>query len=204
MDTYGSYIALSQNEALGQDFAILCRRASGSVVVMAIHGGGIEPGTGELAEAVAGEDYGCYVFKGLKKSGNSTLHISSNSYDEPQGVQLAAESRVVLSIHGCRGAGERVFVGGRNRRCQREVVQALVAAGFASICSEVPGQRGLDPRNICNRCRGNAGVQLEITRGLRDRMFEHLDQRSSRRKTPVFFAFVACLRDVLWAWSDRR
>jgi phage replication-related protein YjqB (UPF0714/DUF867 family) len=53
------------------------------VAVIAPHGGGIEPGTSELATAIAGDDFSLYLFEGLKSAGNGELHITSTNFDEP-------------------------------------------------------------------------------------------------------------------------
>ena len=53
------------------------------VAVVAIHGGKIEPGTSELARAVARDDHPFYLFEGLKPQGNRDLHISSGRFDDP-------------------------------------------------------------------------------------------------------------------------
>ncbi|MCM4084720.1 poly-gamma-glutamate hydrolase family protein [Paractinoplanes hotanensis] len=59
---------------------------------MALHGGGIEPGTSELFLAIAGyhpaggatggpvHDY--WMFEGIRSSGNAALHITSASCDD--------------------------------------------------------------------------------------------------------------------------
>jgi phage replication-related protein YjqB (UPF0714/DUF867 family) len=48
-----------------------------ALAILAPHGGGIEPGTSELAEAVAGEGLSFYAFEGLKRSGNAVLHVGT-------------------------------------------------------------------------------------------------------------------------------
>jgi phage replication-related protein YjqB (UPF0714/DUF867 family) len=71
MTPYASYCALQVNETLGVDYRIRVRRGCSGIAVMAIHGGGIEPGTTEIAEAVAGDRHTFYTFSGLKPEGNS-------------------------------------------------------------------------------------------------------------------------------------
>jgi hypothetical protein len=46
-------------------------------------------------------------------------------------------------------------------------------------------------------CRSDQGVQLEISRGLRKKMFDKLNQRTLRKKTIVFYKFIRALREVL-------
>ena len=76
-DKYPDFETLSQHEISGVDYRILVRRATTGFSIVAIHGGGIEPGTSELADAVAGLEFSFYAFEGLKGSGNADLHITS-------------------------------------------------------------------------------------------------------------------------------
>ena len=66
MDTYTRFRDLNTNEKEGRDFQVVIRRGDPRVAVLAIHGGGIEPGTLDLADGVAGDDYTLYCFKGAK------------------------------------------------------------------------------------------------------------------------------------------
>ena len=197
MDEYVNFAELEQNEKEGEDYAILYRKADSKVAIMAPHGGGIEPGTIDIADAVAGNHHIFYAFKGIKKTGNKILHINSNRYDEPTGLKTSGNAFIVISIHGCRDKKEKVFIGGKNRELKQKLMCALRSAGFRAVISEVPGVRGISPENICNRCKSGKGVQLEISRGLRENMFDNLDQRSSRKKTKVFYRFVNTIKEAL-------
>ena len=99
---YHSYRELKENETEGQDYRIRKKWGPSGIAVMAPHGGGIEPGTTEIAEAVAGKAHTFYSFSGLKAKGNARLHITSRRFDEPVGVAIAEHSDVVLTIHGCK------------------------------------------------------------------------------------------------------
>ena len=41
------------------------------------------------------------------------------------------------------------------------------------------------------------GVQLEISRGLREKMFDNLGRRRLRKRNKLFFRFVETLREAL-------
>lgn len=199
MDRYSGFFELRRNEHEGVDFAIAYRETDSRVAIMAPHGGGIEPGTVDIADAVAGREHRFYVFIGLKTTGNRVLHLGSNLFDEPIGLRVSQNAFVVISIHGCREESEMVFVGGKNQGLKEEILFALEKSGFQAAIGDRPGQRGISPTNICNRCIGGEGVQLEISRGLRERMFDNFRQRSLDKKTPVFFTFVDAIRSVLQA-----
>ena len=197
MDEYADFAELQQNEREGEDYAILYREADSKVAIMAPHGGGIEPGTIDIADAVAGSEHTFYAFKGVKKTGNKILHITSNRYDEPIGLKTSKNAFIVISIHGCRDKKEMVFIGGKYQKLKQKIMYALRTAGFRAVISEVPGLRGISPENICNRCKSGKGVQLEISRGLRDKMFDDIDRRSLRKKTEVFYKFVNTIKEAI-------
>ena len=197
MDKYANYDDLKRNEILGEDYVILSRTGNSRIAVIALHGGGIEPGTVDIADVLAGEEHSFYAFKGIKKKGNAVLHISSTKFDEPEGITIAEKAEIVISIHGCRGKYDRIFVGGRNQILKEKICHMLEKAGFNSEISEKEGLHGRHPENICNRCLSGEGVQLEITRGLREKMFDNLARRRLRKRNKLFFRFVETLREAL-------
>jgi len=197
IDKYTGFKELTRHEIEGVDYVILARKGTSSIAVIAPHGGGIEPGTADIADAVAADRHTFSAFKGIKKTGNAILHITSDRFDEPTALKIAEQARMVITIHGCRGQEERVYVGGRDDAVKKRVINALNRAGFHAEESLKPGLRGKNPENICNRCRTGLGVQIEISKGLRTRMFEGLGKRSIRKKTETFYSFVRVLRDAI-------
>lgn len=53
MEKYRSYDNLCRNEVEDRDFRIRFRHGTSGIAIVAPHGGGIEPGTTEIAEAIA-------------------------------------------------------------------------------------------------------------------------------------------------------
>ena len=200
---YSNFSELAHNEHEGEDYSIIYRKVDSRIAIIAPHGGGIEPGTIDIADAVAGSDYTLYGFKGVKKKGNYQLHINSNTFDEASGVKASRNSLVAVTIHGSQDKAAVVLIGGRNQELKEQLLSAFRTAGFAAAISEIPGLRGVDPENICNRCASGKGVQLEISRGLRDRMFDNLDHRLLRKKTILFHAFVHALREALHVFDEK-
>ncbi|QTA92444.1 poly-gamma-glutamate hydrolase family protein [Desulfonema magnum] len=194
MDKYANYDDLKQHEKEGEDYVILSREGYSGIAVIAPHGGGIEPGTVDIADGIAGGRHSFYAFKGIKKKKNGVLHITSNKFDEPEGIRIAENADIVLSIHGYHGKGDEIFIGGRNQTLMEKIRQTLKKEGFnAEICTKA-GLRARHPENICNRCRTGEGVQLEISRGLREKMFDNLVRRSWRKRSHLFFKFISTLR----------
>ncbi len=130
MDKYANYNDLKQHEREGKDYVVILRESNSRIAVIAPHGGGIEPGTAEIADVVAGAEHTFYAFKGIKKKGNAVLHITSNRFDEPKGVGIAKKADVVISIHGHHGNEDRVYIGGRNRDLKLRILHMLNKAGF--------------------------------------------------------------------------
>ena len=193
MDPYRHFGHLQPHEQEGLDYTILHRVGSSGILMMAPHGGGIEPGTGDIADAVAGRRHSFYCFKGIKKQGNRVLHITSNRFDEPLAMAMVREANWVVTLHGCRDVEPIVWVGGRDLRQGDRIIHDLQAAGIPAQRCHRPGLRGLDPHNLCNRGRSSAGVQLEISFGLRQMMFTNLYQRRIRCRTPLFYRMVDAL-----------
>lgn len=203
MDKYSSYQELMRGERQGRDFLIHVRQGSSGVAVIAPHGGGIEPGTMELAEAVAGNVHSLYCFEGIKKKKNFDLHISSEYFDEPLGVDMVASSRIVLAVHGCSDDEDAVYLGGRAIALKQEIASALAKAGFNAEPNPRPEIGGRSVHNICNRCQSGKGLQVEISRRMRERMFKDITRAGRKNTTPVFRSFVSVLRDVLSCSGDR-
>jgi phage replication-related protein YjqB (UPF0714/DUF867 family) len=166
--SYQSFKELAEGEVEGQDYRIRVSLRHSPVLVMAPHGGKIEPGTSEVAEAISGADYSFYSFEGLKPDGNHMLHIESHLFDEPHALKVAGEADVVITVHGqLDQRDEFVMVGGLHASLCSEIRRQLEAFGFKTR-PPTEGLSGIDPMNICNRGRSKYGVQLEISRKVRD------------------------------------
>ncbi len=203
MDKYRTFRALALHERENEDYAITVVRRPSPILVMAPHGGGIEPGASELARAIAGEDYSLYLFEGLKTAGNEDLHITSTHFDEPHCFEVVHQAHMVLAIHGARGSRPVVHLGGLAESLVARLQDELSAAGFAARRTKNLAIAGNRPGNICNRSASGQGCQLELSRDLRCTMFENLDLRGRRRPTPPFDHFVAAVRTALQGWQDQ-
>jgi phage replication-related protein YjqB (UPF0714/DUF867 family) len=176
MDPYRSFKELGEHEVEGLDYQIRMNLREGPVLVIAPHGGKIEPMTAEIAEAIAGEDYSFYAFEGLKAEGNGVLHIESHLFDEPKALEAVGKAEVVITVHGQIDHKEEfVMVGGLNKKLGKEIVKQLEASGF-QIRPPTEGLMGTDPQNICNRGKLNQGVQLEVSRKVRDLLRNNRDR----------------------------
>ena len=166
-DQFRTFSELARKTREDRDWRIISRDRQSSTLVAAPHGGRAEPHTGEIAKAVAGESHSLYVFATLKPG----LHITSHKFDEPRAVAQASRHSRVVTIHGCddmRSTTADIFVGGLDVALRDGVIVELRKVGFVvSVDRWTPGTAR---SNICNRGSSGRGVQLEVSRRLRNRL----------------------------------
>lgn len=197
-DSYANFAALDAKECEGVDFCVcVVTRETTSTVILAPHGGGIEPGTSEVAKQIAGKDLSCATFEGLKPAGNSRLHITSTNFDEPRCLALVMASDNVLTIHGERSEKPVVFLGGKDTVLSKHVRTALEDAKYIVEVHKDPNLRGMDLTNICNRGRKRAGVQLELSLGLRTLFFKSLNAEGRMMPTDELVKFASAVQKGL-------
>lgn len=196
MDRFQNFSELKQYAKDSKDFIIEMRNGKSGFAIMAPHGGGIEPGTDAVADAIAGKDHFYYAFKGIRPKNNTPLHIASSRFDEPVAKGMVRQCHTIITIHGCRDATPVVYVGGKN-----DVLKNKVSLHLRNI--EIPVQdavrdsiRGVHPQNLCNRGKGGQGVQLEISSQLRH-LFIGQGGWQSPRLTPQLRAFAKAVRKAL-------
>jgi phage replication-related protein YjqB (UPF0714/DUF867 family) len=178
--SYRSFKELSNQEVEGQDYRIRMELRDQGILIMAPHGGKIEPTTTEIVEAIAGINYSFYSFEGLKVDGNSVFHIESYLFDEPRALEAVEKADVVITVHGQIDRNDAfVMIGGLHTRLGSEIKKELETAGFKTR-PPTEGLMGTDPMNICNRGKLEQGVQLELSRKIRDLL------RNDRDRLRVF------------------
>ncbi len=203
MDTYKNYAELSAHETEGVDYEIETVDVMGrSTVIVSPHGGGIEPGTSEIAEAIAETTYQRYDFAGIKSSGNSVLHITSTNFDEPRCLNLIGRSSRVITVHGKADDlndppddRDVICMGGLDMTLRERLTKSLEASGFDVQID--PSNSGTSVDNICNRGRTGEGVQLELSNTLRQACFESLSRTGRTVTTNDFDLLVAAIRKGL-------
>jgi phage replication-related protein YjqB (UPF0714/DUF867 family) len=172
VDKYSSLeeLKLSEPPEAYREYA----RDKGSwLTIVAPHAGTIEPFTGQLAEAIAGQEHNLFVFEGLRGHGTE-LHVTSARFSsvELTALQTAEQSRITISVHGASDAwADRptVFIGGQNSELRRCILLELSQASFSAVDAALngpPQYAATDPENFVNKTK-EAGIQLEISRRLR-------------------------------------
>lgn len=173
-DRYTNFAELAAEKTERVDYRICTTLRESGVLILAPHGGKIEPGTSEIAEAIAGDSYSLCRFEGCQPSRNyEELHITSENFDEPQACDAVRRSRFVVAVHGYSDR-ERAFVmvGGLDEELREAIETSVSDAGF-EVEPPTPGVRGVSRKNICNRGQRGRGCQLEISRLLRDELTEN-------------------------------
>jgi phage replication-related protein YjqB (UPF0714/DUF867 family) len=184
-------------------------------IVLAIHGGGIEGGTSEVALAVAGYHpatfaqstdrlgvHDLWIFEGLLSSGNSDLHVTSTNYDDPIALALVKNARRCISLHGFSDADAngQSQIGGLDTELKSIVLEELTVAGIPAHIATDPELNGSNPANICNRTTTGAGVQLEMGTTYRASLFApNCNTRELRKNNTnaAFWNLVGALRNAL-------
>lgn len=201
-DLYASYTDLAAHEVEGVAYERRSVPVTGSRwCSIAIHGGGIEPGSGEVARAVGASLMSHYEFAGIKAANNGDLHVTSTNFDEPICQGIVTSSLRCLSFHGYTGTTglAETSLGGLDTTTAARVQVALQAAGFRVITAaqEINGN---DPANIANKTLTSAGVQVEMSNALRASFFPNGDlsrtMRDSGQRTAAFNAYVAAIRSA--------
>ena len=197
MDRYTNFQNLEQSEHQYADYRILWRMGNSGIAIISIHGGEIEPGTTRIADAIAGEEHSFYSFEGMKKTDNLSLHITSSRFDEPTAMEIVCHSNIIISIHGCAIMESEIHLGGLDVELKNRIRQELQDSGFKTILSADPRFSALNQRNICNLCGRGMGVQMEISRGLRAKMFRDLTPEGRMYRTPLFTRFTGSVRKAI-------
>lgn len=198
---YKSFAELSISEQEGISYQREVKKRRSAFAIIAPHGGGIEPGTSEIAKAIAGTEFSYYTFDGIRQKGNERLHITSTLFDEPMCLQIVNDSEVVVAIHGCEGDEEVIYVGGLHDELKTRLINVLLKEGFDARLADV-NYAGTQSQNICNRGRSGRGVQFEVSEGLRRSMFKAFDRQGRKITTDVFWEFVVSIHNGLISADD--
>lgn len=196
-DSYLNFNQLLASVKEDVDFRRRVKQRNSGWLIIAPHGGGIEPGTSEFAAAIARFNHSLYTFEGIKKSDNKTLHITSTQFDDPQLLKLLKSSNGTIAIHGCSGNEQIAYVGGLQDDIRNKIITQLSENGIKATKNSNPSLQGRDVNNICNRNTTGKGVQIELTEGLRSAMFVSLTKEGRKIRTKLFKNFVSSIRAVI-------
>ena len=182
-DKYSCFEELTKSEIEGLHYQIsLDCLGDSAFVIVAPHGGTIEPGSGEIARAIASNKFAWYLFESKRIHDESyvSLHITSHLFDEPQCLGLVKNYNWVVTIHGCNDSKEIVYLGGLESQLISSVAESLDSFGIPNSddCKRFPGT---NRNNLCNKgCKGK-GLQVEVSVPLREPKKRHLLVKALRK-----------------------
>lgn len=183
----------------GRDYRFVIRDVAADVTVTAIHGGGIEPLTSEVATVIAGEEHNLYDLRGMRPDDNSALRVPVQRFDEMRLRALLKRSRTALSVLGAPGEEPVAHLGGKNRRLRAILAERLEEAGFEVRGPAVAGAAH-HPRRFVN-WPAEGGVQMELSLALRRSMtrapLEGYRWENPSDWTDRFHALVRAVRGAL-------
>lgn len=188
-DCYKTLKDLKKNHVEKEDYVEEFRYLDKEITVLAVHGGHIEPITEYIAEGIAKEEYNLYFFKALKEEYATKFHITSHRFEHEKLEEVLLNSDAAISIHGCGSKKKEItHIGGLNKKLKKLVREHLKREGFSVGSKRWPA---VSTKNVVNRTK-NRGVQLELTRGLRD---SFLDEDNNFNQT--FFKYVGAIRKAI-------
>jgi phage replication-related protein YjqB (UPF0714/DUF867 family) len=98
-DRYRSFTALDAEQRRGIDYNIRLQDRGTAIAVIAPHGGGIEPGSSEIAMAIARDDYSFYAFE-----------VASGFQAASSDRALAGRQLANICNRGTAGAGVQIEI----------------------------------------------------------------------------------------------
>ncbi|ARI78226.1 poly-gamma-glutamate hydrolase family protein [Halobacillus mangrovi] len=207
-DRFCSFEDLKQVYQEDEDWEIQTRDASSNkLLVSAIHGGGIERVTSQVADHIAGDRYNFYTFKGKLSSGNfDNLHITSTHFDEPAVLRMVSAVDHHISIHGTKGEVPKTLLGGLNKDLKELIATSLEQNGFT--VEEAPEDLDGDhPKNIVNLSKTGQGVQLELTTAQRKAFFkngkiDYSSRSDPSNQTAAFDHYVKAIQSAIEEYEE--
>ncbi len=202
MDTFSDMLTLVRSlPSAGNYFIHIDNTHRSRVKIFAPHGGCIEPCTGAIALAVAGNTLDSFVFTGVRKRDCfKKLHVTSVSYNEPQCLQLAEEADVAVAIHGCEGKESFIEIGGGNTDITPRLKIYLDESGYA-IRQGPSHRKGEDKLNFINTAK-QKGIQLELSEGFRRSLFVDYPKHT-QRDPKVYYPFIQTLQQWFYELENR-
>ena len=160
MAEYPNFAALSAAENEDKDFRVRIEDRKGSpIVIVAPHGGGIEPGTYKSPRRLRDATCHLLILPGSSRRATEFFTLPARTLTS-RVVQRWLKRPTTCSDHGEESEEPVVYLGGKDSESGGRVRKALATAGFT--VKEHPNRQlqGLAKRNICNRNRSGAGSSL--------------------------------------------
>lgn len=201
-DKYPTMTDLKSHTKECKDWEIETNDETNPTIIAAIHGGGIEPGTTEIARELADKSgSGFYSFRGLRYQNNRDLHVTAVHYNEPIAQKMVRQSERTITIHKASLKDSDVYIGGRDTALKNRISRYLSERGIIVTRAE-GGLSGMNPHNIVNQNKNHAGVQMELSNHFVRSFFKNGDMSKYSREnkdnwTSNFHAFIDGMKEAL-------
>jgi phage replication-related protein YjqB (UPF0714/DUF867 family) len=171
-------------------------------LLVAPHGGGIEPGTSEILRAVVElGGWAWYEFAGFLRKGNKeSLRIASTSFDEPTLLTLLPQTDFVVTFHGAGGTSDQITTLNGSWEAGRAALAAAINATAAVHGVRAANTAGpsMETADIINRGKRAQGIRLEFSRAARNNLFPPDCSREARgRRSPRLDALAQAIHGGL-------
>jgi phage replication-related protein YjqB (UPF0714/DUF867 family) len=199
IDQFRSFTEIQKQFRENRDYRIETAQRGSSILILTPHGGGIERGTSELVRAIADHSFSYYIFEGVMSLARDSqkMHLTSTRFDEPRLLAMIHTFQTALAIHGCVGAEQVIYIGGKDTGLGARLSAILRRKGY-DVGPENEQYSGTAAANICNRTATGMGVQIELTQAFRSQLFARWETREGRKvTTPFFKKFVSDIREIL-------
>ncbi|MBZ0189676.1 MAG: poly-gamma-glutamate hydrolase family protein [Candidatus Obscuribacterales bacterium] len=208
-DYYPDLYALKANLELGKDYTIVTENRGSVVTVAAPHGGNIEPGTSELARAIADKDFNLFDFVFLRSSHRRRGHVTATNFRDASLARMLAKSRICVAVHRMKDTHKKIYIGGRNQMLKRLAAEHLLAVGFC-VEEDPPRLKGTSKRNFVN-LTSEQGLQLEIPIPVANQLMPDIDSYAEAspvyklkdERTEYFNAFVGAIRATIEVYLEK-
>ena len=195
---YKKFDELAAGEQRGTDYEIhSTHKGSNKYGVFGIHGGKISEVITHLTDRIAGNDHSKYLFEARKERGNSDLILKGHSFNEPEAVNLAQRSAVVVSLAISQNKDRTILVDGRNEHLADELTKSLKENGFSVKKPFASHLNGHKKTNIANQGNHEMGVQIQIPKALRTDMTEELRGENPDQEGTLISKFSNSVKSVL-------
>ena len=202
-----SYSELKDLAKEGTDFVVKTRQGNTIWLIVAPHGGIIEPGTELLADYISSRSGSAlYTFKSntqiCDQGGNCrSMHITSTQFDDPKLYSFINQYKngVIIGVHAYGSlhpgepypgeTSEMIIVGGLNKNLKAIVASKLYAAGFNVDLRNGGPFSAMSPQNFVNKTIFG-GLQIEVSRAYIRLFFEPMESECNLNPTYLANNFV--------------
>jgi phage replication-related protein YjqB (UPF0714/DUF867 family) len=202
-DKYETYDEMEINES--ENFKIKKHDNNSNILIMAIHGGEIEPLTSDIANLIASNEYNFYSFEGDKSSNDEDLHITSIRFENKDIIEILKTIDISVSIHGSKDEDSIVYIGGLDYELRNFIennIKNIFLEKHKNFCivNNVKDDHkfsAINKKNIVNRNKREMGVQIELSQGFRKKIVTSLKRDRKIKNILALYDFSNTISEAI-------